>query len=308
MGAEGRVAAMSSALRPVVVGVTEGPESVAAARYAVHAAQLRRTGMVVAHGYVLPSTDAALGVSLAEDFRARADQIVDEVLAGVVVPPHVEVTRVVAVRPPLALLTELSATAGLVVLGQHHLTLVERLTEGRIAGPLVAHAPCPVVVVPPYHRQRPPRTQDRLVVALDGVSAAESVLRFAFEEATLRGARVTALHALGLEVAPRDWDHEAELSTATLGEILAGFRADYPDVTVDTVVAPGDAEDLIVQASRDATLMVVGLPHRSRLGAWTRSVARSVLKRTRCPLAVVPGSVLAPDQQGRLVGGRRVGR
>ena len=87
----------------------------------------------------------------------------------------------------------------------------------------------------------------------------------------------------------------------TLAEILAGWKADRPDVTVHTVILPGEPVEVIVDASTKAGLMVVGRPHQPRLGSWTRSVARAVLRAAHCPLAIVPPSDsanLAPPPAG----------
>jgi nucleotide-binding universal stress UspA family protein len=182
---------------------------------------------------------------------------------------------------------------------------LERLTEGSLAGPLAARASCPIVVVPPYHRQRGPHAEDEVVVALDATSAAEAALQFGFEEAALRQARLVALHASPPDLTGADALRESEAERRTLAEMLAGWKADFPEVSVQTVVLSGEPQDLIVQASRNAGLMIVGRPHGSLIGRWSRSVAHTVLKRTRCPIAVVPPSTALRSRVSRLMATQR---
>jgi nucleotide-binding universal stress UspA family protein len=87
----------------------------------------------------------------------------------------------------------------------------------------------------------------------------------------------------------------AELSSGeqdtrlNLAEILAGWKADYPDIDVDTLLLAGPPRDTVPSVSADAQLLVVGGPYRGREWTrWIRSVARAVLDRATCPVAVIP--------------------
>ena len=66
-----------------------------------------------------------------------------------------------------------------------------------------------------------------------------------------------------------------------LAEILAGWKADYPDIEVDTLLLAGSPRDTVGSASADAQLLVVGSPYRGR--EW---LARSV--RWRVPYSIKP--------------------
>jgi nucleotide-binding universal stress UspA family protein len=92
--------------------------------------------------------------------------------------------------------------------------------------------------------------------------------------------------------------HSAPLSELAVGEqgtrlnlaeILAGWKADYPDIDVETFLLAGPPRDSVASVSADAQLLVVGVPYRGReFPRWIRSVARAVLERATCPVAVVP--------------------
>ena len=273
----------------VLVGVDGGPQALAAARYAVHAAAIRKIDLLVAHGSTMPVSTLPMPAELVDTVLVDAHALVDRVVAQLNVPPTMVVERLVETAPALALLRRMATNAELVVVGQDARGLVERLVQGNITSALAAQATCPVVVVPAY----PPADARRPVtVALDGETAAESALRFAFDEAALRQVELTVLHATPLDCLPS----EALEDEVTLAEILASWKADRPDVDVRTVVLPGDPAELIVAASRHAGLMVVGRPHASgRMrrhlpGHWSRSVAKAVVDRSQCPLTVVPTS------------------
>ncbi len=202
------------------------------------------------------------------------------------IPPNVTVESVIEPTPPIALLRRLAESADLIVLGRHHQTLFERMTEGSITSPLSSHAPCPVIAVPADHEQT--AGYKPVVVAVDGTTAAGSALEFGFDEAAERRVELIVLHACPL----------GELTTAmqdddvNLAEILAGWKADRPDVDVRTVIVPGEPDEVIIKASGAAGLMVVARPHQERLGSWTRSVARAVLRYAHCPLVIVAPSPL----------------
>jgi nucleotide-binding universal stress UspA family protein len=194
------------------------------------------------------------------------------------------IETVVEDSTPFDLLTRLGADAAQVVLGQHHLSIRERIPDASLGSELAAALDCPVVIVPPglpgNHGARPP-----VVVALDGETDAHAALEIAFDEAELRRLMVIALHAAPLATLPsHTTDDERDLA-----EILAGWKADHPDVVVQTLVTPAEPTELIIQASRNAALMVVGRPHEPGLGAWSRSVAGAVLKLAHCPLVIAPG-------------------
>ena len=123
-----------------------------------------------------------------------------------------------------------------------------------------------------------------IVVALDAATAAGPALEFAFDEAAQRQVDLTVLHArpVGESAVAVNED------LVTLAEILAGWKADRPDVNVRTVILPGEPGEVIIDASTEACVMVVARPHQPHLGSWTRYVARAVLRAAHCPLAIVP--------------------
>jgi nucleotide-binding universal stress UspA family protein len=178
----------------------------------------------------------------------------------------------------------LSEQAELTVLGHDHPALGGHMPFGHTASSVASMSRHPVVAVP---RGWVARADDRrpIAVAVDGLHPSSSTLDFAFTEASLHQVPVLVVHSAPL----------AELSSAeqdtrlNLAEILAGWKADNPDIDVDTLLLPGAPRDTVDSVSADVQLLVVGTPYRGREWArWIRSVARAMLDRATCPVAVIP--------------------
>jgi nucleotide-binding universal stress UspA family protein len=90
-------------------------------------------------------------------------------------------------------------------------------------------------------------------------------------------------------VPPAELSSSEQDTRLNLAEILASWQTDYPDIDVNTLLLAGAPRDTVPLASIDVQLLVVGSPYRGREWArWIRSVARAVLDRATCPVAVIP--------------------
>jgi nucleotide-binding universal stress UspA family protein len=141
-----------------------------------------------------------------------------------------------------------------------------------------------VVVVPGHWRARHASPRLPVIVALDSETAPEPALELAFEEATLRDARLIVLHAQPMSASA----HELTAARLDLEAVLAEWEHDHPEVAISTAIVSGDPDAALIRWSRSAAVLVVGHPHQRRWGLWTRSVARAVMKQTHCPLIVAP--------------------
>ena len=275
---------LMGASRPfIVVGVSGQPESFPAARWAAREADARRFELVIAHAAPTPYGNPPWNSEVVDAMVVDAEAVVDEAMSHIVIPPHLSVRRVVEPIPPVALLGRLAEDAEFVALGRDNIAPFRRVTEGAVTAPICEAAPCPVVVVPAYVEATP---RQPVVVAVDGTTAARSALRVGFDEAAIWRLPLTVLHARPDD----DSAQEAEERRLNIEEILAGWKADQPDVSVHSEVVPGDPADVIADYSEHAALVVVGRPHRRRMGSWVRSVASAVLSHCECPLVVVPES------------------
>jgi nucleotide-binding universal stress UspA family protein len=84
-----------------------------------------------------------------------------------------------------------------------------------------------------------------------------------------------------------DANFEAEVRKdldATLAEVMK----DHPDVTVTPVVVEGHPAQVMVEASRDAELLVVGSRGRGAFtGMVLGSVSQHCVQQAECPVVVV---------------------
>ncbi len=266
----------------VAVGVDGTTEAVEAARWAVEAAHLRHVDLLVVCGYQIPMMNPELTADSIAVTRDAAERVANDVISHLDVPPSMTVETLIELASPVVMLRRVSETAALVVLGGHHFSTFDRLLVGPVTSPVAAQAHCPVVVVPGGWSRTAVGIRP-VVVAVDGETAATSALDFAFAEAEFRRCGVTALPCFALREAPSDQDKRAGIA-----EVLAGHEQGHPDIAVRALFLPGEPKAAIIDQSVSAAMVVVGRPHRRRLGSWTRSVARALLDHTQSPLVVVP--------------------
>jgi nucleotide-binding universal stress UspA family protein len=134
----------------------------------------------------------------------------------------------------------------------------------------------------------------RIVVGVDGSPLADSALEFAIEEARLRGASLQVTYAypaLGSALTGstgRDYYEQVENDAR---ELLQGLVAKAPStegVEVEWVAVPGNPSEVLIEASKEAVLLVVG----SRgvggfMGLVMGSVSTQCVHYSHCPVLVV---------------------
>jgi len=271
--------------RVIIVGVDDSAEAEAAAKWAVREAELRTDDLLLVHAYEAPllphQTET---VAIAQGRRQRL-ALLERVAGTLTVPATIHLGQLVEVDSPEALLPRLSEQADLTVLGQDHRSGVGHMPLGHTASTVASMSRHPVVAVP---RGWTPQAADRrpIAVAIDGRRhPSSSTLGFAFGEASLRRVSILVVHSAPLtELADGEQD-----TGLNLAEILAGWKADYPDIEVDTQMLAGAPRDTVASASANAQLLVVGSPYRGREWTrWIRSVARAVIDHATYPVAVIP--------------------
>ena len=145
----------------------------------------------------------------------------------------------------------------------------------------------------------------RIVVGIDGSPEAAAALRWALEEAELRGAEVEAVHAWAFTapvtpadtgLVPMTWTDGADALDATREaaehvahdqvRAVAGDRA-----SVDVTVVQGDAADALLARAENADLLVVGNRGRGNLAqVLFGSISARVSDKAHCPVVVVHAS------------------
>jgi nucleotide-binding universal stress UspA family protein len=137
-----------------------------------------------------------------------------------------------------------------------------------------------------------------VVVGFDGSTVALSAVHYGAREALRRGCALRIVHAFGWPVilppfhAP--YDKHGQGPRAAMLDLLARtaleVRAEHPRLAVTTRLIDGSPGGVLVDASRDAQLLVLG--HRGLggfAGLLVGSVAAQVTGHARCPVVVVRG-------------------
>lgn len=246
-------------------------------------AELRKDDLMLVHAYEVPLSSRGRPAAIARG-RQQQEALLDKVAATLTVPPTMHLDRLVEVDSPGFLLPRLAEQAELTVLGQDHPALSGHMPLGHTANTVATMSRRPIVAVP---RGWSPVSDDRrpIAVAIDGLHSSSSTLGFAFAEGSLRQVAILVVHSAPLS----EMESGEQDTRLNLAEILAGWRGDNPDVDVQTLLLTGPPRDVVVSVAAEAQLLVVGTPYRGREWArWIRSVARAVLERASCPVAIIP--------------------
>ena len=138
----------------IVVGVDRSEHAERAVRRAVEEARLRGASLQVA--YVAPERSMLADPVLmpsppSAELEAAGRALIDELLDGVDTG-DVEVERVVRIGNAARALCKVAEGAELVVVGSRGMGGFRGLMVGSVTQQVVAHAPCPILVVVPEDR------------------------------------------------------------------------------------------------------------------------------------------------------------
>jgi nucleotide-binding universal stress UspA family protein len=134
----------------------------------------------------------------------------------------------------------------------------------------------------------------RIVVGIDGSADSNVALRWALNEAECHSGMVTAVLAWQVPFVsfPGAFDRD-ELEEAYKNFLLQTVSgiAPKPAVPLETLVAEGDATEAMVEASRGASLLVLGIRGRSPFaGLLLGSVSQGAAASAHCPVVLVKRS------------------
>jgi nucleotide-binding universal stress UspA family protein len=135
----------------------------------------------------------------------------------------------------------------------------------------------------------------RIVVGVDGSASAEAALRWAADEARLRGARLEIVHAwqvpwVGVPgVSPPYPDEEFERpARAIIDAAIASLPAGGRPVDIESKTLKDHPAAALIDASEGATLVVVGSHgHGGFVGTLLGSVSHRVATHAHCPVVIV---------------------
>lgn len=190
---------------------------------------------------------------------------------------------------PTQALIEASREAGLLVIGTRGLGRVAGALLGSVAFAVAARAECPVIVVKADPTTRPVGPRHHVVVGTDGSPQSAAAVVFAAERAATASAALEIVTCTGEHPAV-DADR-VRASAATVARSAADqVSSAYRDLVVTTRVEDAAAERILVDASVDAGMVVVGTRGRGAFpGLLLGSVSHAVIYGAHCPVAVVDG-------------------
>jgi nucleotide-binding universal stress UspA family protein len=287
-----------SGYQEILVGYDASPDAAVALDWALdeaaHGGQPVRLAYafewVTVVGWVGPGIVPGMvpGIWPDENARRQVEQLVQRAATEAAARrPGVTVRGEVFDGPPALVLQEHSASAGLLVLGSRGHGGFVGLLVGSTATAVAAHAHCPVVVV--RADSGPAGRTGPIVVGVDGSDTSLLALGFAVERAAQRDVPLRVLRVwepTGGDDADPDAATTAEL--AALRAPLARWREAFPNVEIAAEVVPGRPAAVLVAASQDAQLVVVGSRGRGGLrGMLLGSVGQQLIQHARCPVAIL---------------------
>ena len=296
---------------PVVVGVDGSEQSDRAVRYALAEARRRDTGILLVHAVHETAPMAAmLPLYSVEAFAEVGRRLVED--AEKLIRHEdgdVEIASSVKGGSRVATLVDAGEHAAVTVLGHRSRSLAGRVLASSTTTGVAARAHCPVISVPDTWTEG--SEHGRVVVGVDESEAAHDALALAFEEARRRKARLVVLHAWKLPTAYDDISYsqlavEDWLASAggEMEKTLAPFQEVFPDVDVEVALKHEFAGPALVDATKDADLIVVGRRgHGAPWGIYLGSLARLLIREGRCPVEIAPQHLHhAPEAEARLLG------
>ncbi|WP_155056761.1 universal stress protein [Streptomyces blattellae] len=289
---------------PIVVGLDGSPESRAAVDWAAREALPRGLPLSLVTAWIWRPAE----VPSAQESEAQkrwAQQLLNETRQDLAAKyPDLPVTvEQVSDLAPRALL-ESAEDAEMLVLGSRGHGAVSGFLLGSVGQHVLARASIPVVLVRAEEHRAAEGAEaagedgGEVVVGIqDRDQPAEELLEFAFTAAAARGATLRVVHAWSrppvfayraVVTGDEDGSVEARVEKELL-EALAPWQERYPQVEVVHRTDLATAGQVVLQAARNAALVVVGRrTHRPSLGMRIGPVTHGVIHHAPAPVAVVP--------------------
>ncbi|RZU23759.1 universal stress protein [Streptomyces sp. BK239] len=296
--------------RTVTVGLDGSLESRAAAEWAAREAKLRGLPVKLVHVWEpVPEPIAQAPLLGAETQQHWSERIPREAAEGLRLRhPGVDVVMEQISGRPTDALAEAAKDAELLVLGSRGLSGIGGFLVGSVGAAVIARTETPVVLVRSGEQAADEHEKDPVgipsaatayrpvVLGLDTDHPDDTVIAFAFDEAARRQTSLRVVHSWilppyyvsSLPAAPEIGAELGRQDAAALTKVLSPWRQKYPAVEVLEESRLGSPANHVIDASREASLVVVGRRiRRSPIGAHIGPVTHAVLHHATAPVAVV---------------------
>lgn len=276
--------------RPVLVGVDGSDAAIQAVRWAAVEAHARKVPLKLVHVIDTENDFPFVAEDLEEEEAAGRDALKAAREAATVedytIDIEVELLRGRANRA----FVDLSENASLLVVASVGVGFFERMVLGSTALSIAHHAKCTVAVVRGADGNPVPPTSGPVVAGVDHSDSADIVVGTAMQEAAIRHADMTAVHARRRR-GSKEADEEAR---SRIDRLIATWGAKFPSVDVETVVAEAGPTKHLVALSAGARSVVVGSRGRGGFeSALLGSTSQSLLYHAQCPV-IIARSRVAP--------------
>ena len=276
--------------RPIVVAVDGSEESLLAAEWAACEAARRTAPLrIVAAPAPMPRLGRphASPAAVANALRGIAALgLAEAIERATEVAPGIVIDTGLLDGPPAVAVTDSGSGAHLLVVGARGTGGFAALRLGSVSRYVATYSPCPAVVV----RADTVAVHREVVVGVRDPGDADDALGFAFEEASLRGANLTAVHATSWNPASAGEAVAAEWEAAAarqLEAVLHVWQQKYPEVSIAQEVVRGHPARVLASLSARADLVIIGR-HGTPGGPDGSSIQHAVLGHAHGPVAIVP--------------------
>lgn len=278
---------MASTPSPILCPVDLSPLSALALRYAAFLADCQKAQLTVmlADSFSLPAYfTEAQHANFARQFRQSRDQAKKELRRFVAktIPDGKAVSQKVVEGPPAESIQQVASEtkAGLIVMGTHGRSGVNRLMMGSVAERVLRSSQAPVLTVRgelPGHSGAP--QLKHILCPVNDSDAARRSLSFAVELARCSGADLTVAHV------------KERHGEAAIGDLCGWVEGQkQPHCTIREVTRKGEAAKQIISLAHELRpdLLVIGSRHRMFFDSTViGSTTARVVRHAPCPVLTV---------------------
>jgi nucleotide-binding universal stress UspA family protein len=156
-----------------------------------------------------------------------------------------------------------------------------------------------------------------IVVGVDGSEDSKAALRWAVEEARLRGMRLRVVHAWfaypaiadGIPIVAEDWTALGESARMFVERFVEEVVGVPEGVELEVAAVHGTSANVLVDASREADLLVVGSRgHGGFSGLLLGSVSQQCVHHAACPVVVVRNVTVTSESRAAAPAAADAGR